>query len=109
MPSDDEDTITTHGLSAWFELDQKYKNPKGWDNVVRVNCPICDSDTRDGDYIEARVLLEDEPLDQEQLVPEGFICLVCGFQIHPSQKYLARHFVPPIPEKTAAAFLDDIR
>ena len=47
-------------------------------------------------------------LDRRQLVSGGFICLVCGFEIDSSQKYLARHFVPPIPADTAAAFLKDI-
>jgi hypothetical protein len=107
-PTDDQGTIASHGLGSWFEFDQRYKNPKGWNNVVTIDCPICGSDTREGDLIPARVLLEDEPLGRKQLVPEGFICLVCGFEINPSQKYLARHFVPPIPPETAAAFLKDI-
>lgn len=107
-PTDDQDTIAHEGFPPWFEYERRYKNPKGWtDNVVQIDCPICDSRTSDGEYVQARVLLEDEPLEKTQLIPEGFICLVCGFEITPSQKYLAKHFVPTIPKDTAEAFLKD--
>jgi hypothetical protein len=68
---------------------------------------ICASNTGDG-YLLAKVLLESQPLDQKRLVPEGFLCYVCGLQIDPSEKYLARHFVPQIPTETATAYLKDI-
>lgn len=107
-PNDDQSSIEVSAYSSWLEFRDRQKNPEGWDAVIEVDCPICGSTTRDGDYIPARVLLEDKPLDQKQLIPEGFRCLICGFEIDPSEKYLARHFVDPIPEETADAFLKDI-
>jgi hypothetical protein len=107
-PTDDQDSIACGISTPWSEYESKYKNPEGWtDNVVKIDCPICKSHTSDGEYIQARVLLEDESLDRKQLIPEGFICLVCGFRIDPSQKYLAKYFVPPIPDDTAEALLKD--
>jgi hypothetical protein len=41
------------------------------------------------------------------LIPDGFICFLCGFRVDPTEKFLARHFVPPIPEDTAATLLED--
>ncbi len=108
-PTDDQDTIVTHGWSDWSQYADRQKCPKGWDDslVVEISCPICDSDTG-ADYVPAKVLLEDEPLEQKHLIPEGFLCYVCGLLIEPSEKYLARHFVPPIPTDVAAAYLKDI-
>jgi len=76
--------------------------------VIELECPICDSDLGDGSKVLARVLLEDNPLDQKLLVREGFLCYVCGLHIDPSQQYLARHFVPTIPPDVAANYLKDI-
>jgi hypothetical protein len=107
-PNDDQTSIEVGIYSPWLEFRDRQKDPESWDAVIEVDCPICGSTTRDGDYIQARVLLEDKPLNQKQLIPEGFRCLICGFEIDPSEKYLARHFVEPIPAKAAEAFLKDI-
>jgi hypothetical protein len=61
----------------------------------------------DQSYVPAKVLLAQESLDQKLLIPEGFLCLVCGFFIEPKRRYLAGHFVPPISEEEAVAFLED--
>jgi hypothetical protein len=108
-PTDDQDTIVSHCWNDWDGFAERQKYPKGWDDslIVEISCPICDSDTGEG-YLPAKVLLESGPLDQKRLVPEGFLCYVCGLRINPSEKYLARHFVPPIPTDTAAAYLKDL-
>ena len=73
-----------------------------------MKCPICDSEPVDGSMILAKVLIEAEPLDRKEIVPEGFLCQVCGFRIDPSERYLARHFVSANPQETAEAYLADI-
>lgn len=106
-PQDDLDMITTHGWTEWEEFARRQKYPKGWDEdlVLEVKCPICDSDPGEGSMILAKALIEAEALDQQQVLPEGFLCYVCGLLIEPSERYLARHFVPPIPKETAKEFL----
>jgi hypothetical protein len=108
-PTDGQDSIVSYGVGDWIDYANRNKYPDSWDDelVVEVDCPICDSET-EADYIPAKVLLESDPLDQKLLVPEGFLCYICGMQIDPTQRYLAKHFVPPIPPETAARYLEDI-
>jgi hypothetical protein len=107
-PRDDLEVVT--GSDEWYNFAERQKYPKGWDGdlTVEVTCPICGSMSPDQSYVPAKVLLQNEPLDQKLLVPEGFLCFVCGFLVKPTERYLAKHFVPPIPEETAATFLKDI-
>ena len=55
----------------------------------------------------AQVLLESDPLKEKKLIPEGFNCFVCGLRISPKERFLARHFVPEIPEDIATAYLKE--
>jgi hypothetical protein len=107
-PQDDLEAVADSG--EWYDFAERQKYPEGWDGdlTVEVNCPICRSMSAGGSYVPAKVLLQEEPLDQKLLVPEGFLCFVCGLLIKPTERYLAKHFVPRIPEETAAAFLKDI-
>ncbi len=106
-PQDDLDSVTSS--DEWFDFANRQKYPEGWnrDLIIEVSCPICNSMSADQSYVPAKVLLENDPLDQKLLVPEGFLCHVCGFLIEPTERYLAKHFVPQIPEETAATFLKD--
>jgi hypothetical protein len=107
-PQDDLDSVTSS--DEWFDFANRQKYPEGWnrDLIIEVSCPICNSMSADQSYVPAKVLLENDPLDQKLLVPEGFLCHVCGFLIEPRERYLAKHFVPQVPEETAAAFLKDL-
>jgi hypothetical protein len=109
-PNDDRDVITIGSTTPWEEFARRQKLPKGWDDglVLEIECPICDSMAGDGSVIYAKVLLENDPIDRKLLVPEGFLCHLCGFHIDPSQPFLARHFVPAIPDDVAAKYLKDI-
>lgn len=107
-PQDDLEVVT--GRDKWHDFATRQKYPKGWDSelTVEIECPICGSLSPDQSYVPAKVLLQSELLDQKLLVPEGFVCFVCEFLIEPTQRYLAKHFVPKIPEETASTFLKDI-
>lgn len=111
-PLDDQDTITTSGETDWemYLERRKKKLFKTWDEglTVEISCPVCDSETGDGSFVQAQVLLEDTPLDENRLVAEGFKCFVCGLYISPEERFLARHFVGQLPEDVATAYLKDI-
>ena len=83
--------------------------PKGLEHrlTIDVDCPICDSRAPDGTYLRAKALINYGMLANRMLVPEGFLCFICGFKIQPEQIYLAKHFVPPIPQDVTHAFLSD--
>lgn len=110
--NDDLDTYDYGGFSDWEQYvdRQKARLFKRWDEgrVVEISCPICDSDTRDGSFVHAQVLLEDDPIDDNQLIAEGFVCFVCGLAISPKERFLARHFVGQIPEDVVTAYLKNI-
>jgi len=108
-PNDDLYSITTYGFNDWEESARRQKLPNGWEDtlVIEVDCPICGSRPGDGSIVLAKVLIEREPIDEKLLVPEGFLCHVCGLYIDPSQRYLAKHFVQ-IPPEIAADYLKDI-
>jgi hypothetical protein len=87
---------------------RSYLRPWEEDHTVEISCPVCDSETGDGSFVRALVLLEDAPLDENRLVAEGFNCFVCGLCISPEERFLARHFVGQLPEDIATAYLKDI-
>jgi len=111
-PRDDLATLSVSAETDWeaYVERQKRNLRKTWDEslMVELPCPICDSETGDGSDVAAQVLLEDHPLEENRLVPEGFNCFVCGLHISPSERFLARHFVGAIPEDIAGAYLKDI-
>jgi len=111
-PLNDRDTITISGETDWETYIERQKKGlfKTWDELltVEISCPVCDSETGDGSFVRAQVLLEKAPLDQNRLVAEGFNCFVCGLYISPEERFLARHFVDQVPEDVATAYLKDI-
>lgn len=110
-PSPQDDQTSIQLSDEWYDFAKRQVLPKGWDSdlTVEVKCPICGSMAPDQSYVPAKVLLDDEPLGEKLLVPEGFVCYVCGFLIDPAERYLAKHFAQGIiPEETAAAFFKDI-
>jgi hypothetical protein len=108
-PTDDQSTISWDG-GEWQDFANRQKYPTGWDDslIVEVDCPICGSLTADEQRVPANVLLEEAPLNQKKLVPEGFRCYICGFSISPCDRYLARHFVPTIDPDVAGAYLKGV-
>jgi hypothetical protein len=76
--------------------------------LVEISCPVCESETQDGSFIQAQVLLESEPLNDNKLIAEGFNCFVCGLQISPEERFLARHFVGQIPQDIAEEYLKNM-
>jgi len=109
-PSPEDGLDTLEGSGKWDDLVARRRFPAGWnsDLTIEVSCPICGSTASDGSYVPARVLIDSEPLDRKILVPEGFLCYVCGYEIRPRERYLAKHFAPPIAPEQAAAFLKDL-
>jgi hypothetical protein len=89
---------------------QKVKLFKTWDEdlTLEIPCPVCDSDPGDGSFIEAQVLIDNESLEQNVLVPIGFNCFVCDLHISPNERFLAQHFVGQLPDDVVSAFLKDI-
>jgi transcription elongation factor Elf1 len=76
--------------------------------TVEIACPVCGSQPSDGSSVRAQVLLEDAPLYENRLVPEAFNCFVCGLEISPGERFLARHFVGDLLDDVAAAYREDI-
>lgn len=111
-PLDDLDTITMSGKTDWEHYVDRRKIDlfKSWKDVlvVEIPCPVCDSEAGDGSDVPAQVLLENDPLDNNQLIAEGFICFVCGLYISPTERFLAKHFVGKIPDEVANAYLKNI-
>jgi hypothetical protein len=111
-PSDDLDVIEISGKTKWEKYVERQRSElfKIWDDSlsVEIPCPVCDSKTGDGSYVQAQVLLEKEPVDDNQLIAEGFNCFICGLRISPEERFLARHFVGQIPENISTVYLKDI-
>jgi hypothetical protein len=111
-PLYDQDIIYHTGKTQWEEYYERRKKElfKIWneDFTVEIYCPVCDSQTSDGSLIMAQVLLEQEPVEKNHLVPEGFNCFVCGLHISPEEHFLANHFVGELPEDVKANYLNDI-
>ena len=111
-PRDDLNWIEYSGEIDWEQYTERQKRKlfQTWDDshIVEVSCPVCDSKTGDGSYVRAQVLLENDPLDNNRLIAEGFNCFVCGLHISPRERFLARHFVGQIPEDITTAYLRDI-
>lgn len=107
-PQDDLDSLSIG--DDWSDFARRQKYPKTWnsDLLIEVDCPICRSRAPDQSYVPAKALIAEEGLEQKMVVPEGFQCFVCGFEIQPTELFLAKHFVPPIPTETAVAFLRDL-
>lgn len=110
--SDDLDVFDVGGETDWERYAERQKRRlfKAWDEdrVVEIICPVCNSDAGEGSYVQAQVLLEEGPIDDNQLIAEGFNCFVCGLHISPKERFLARHFVGRIDEDVATAYLKDI-
>jgi hypothetical protein len=110
-PNDDRATITYSGQTDWEQYVKRQKRElyHTWneDFIVEVACPICGSETGDGSYLQAQVLLEGNALDDDRLVAEGFNCFVCGLRIFPEERFLAQYFVGQIPENIAIEYLKD--
>jgi len=106
-PQDDLDMVTMN--DEWYDYAARQKFPSGWDGdlTIDVDCPICHSFTPDNSHIPAKALINGEKLNEKIVAPEGFICYICGFQIEPTQTYLAKHFVPAIDPDKATEFLKD--
>jgi hypothetical protein len=111
-PLDDRDTITLSGETEWEKYIERQKMElfRTWDEglTVEISCPVCDSQPSDGSFAMAQVLLENAPLNENRLVPEGFNCFVCGLFISPEERFLARHFIGELPEDVSTKFLKDI-
>jgi hypothetical protein len=112
IPRDDLDRITVSGETDWeqYVARQKRELVEKWDEdlIVEVQCPDCGSEAGDGSCVQAQVLLESHPLGNNCLMPEGFNCFVCGLQIVPRERFLARHFIGQIPDDVANEYLKDI-
>ena len=111
-PSDDLDVIHRGVETEWesYIERQKVKLFETWDQdlTVEIPCPVCDSNPGDGSFIEAQVLLENEFLDQNILLPIGFNCFVCDLHISPKERFLAQHFVGQLPEDVVTSYLKDL-
>ena len=111
-PTDDLDTIRTFGETDWEQYAERSKRAllKTWDEAytIDIECPVCDSQTPDGSYVSAHVLLDDQLVEQKSLVPVAFACFVCGLSISPDERLLAKHFVGALPDEKAQQYLKDI-
>jgi hypothetical protein len=111
-PLDDLDMITWSGETDWekFADRQKKRLFKTWDEglTIEIQCPVCHSQSADGSFLQAQVLLDGDKVEHNELIPEGFHCSVCGLHIEPRERFLARHFVGQISEDIRISYLKDI-
>jgi hypothetical protein len=111
-PHEDRETIQVSGETDWERYAERQKKEllKAWDEalVIDIQCPVCDSDTHDGSYVTAHVLLNEQMVDEKMLIPVAFSCFVCGLSISSNERFLAKHFVGPIPDDTAQEYLKGI-
>ena len=108
----DLDTIIVGGETDWEQYTQRQKRAlvKTWDDslMVEVPRPVCGPETGDGSYVRAQVLLENDPLDNNCVIAEGFNSCICGLHVSPRDRFLARHFVGQIREDITTAYLKNI-